>query len=162
MNEEKENSTPSQLQTARGTDGRFAKGNKLGKRFQPGQSGNPGGNHRKTPKVSHAYARLLAMTPEEIHAFVPSNGAEMIAWEQFKSAMLGAPKDSLGAAYEITDRTEGKAKAVVEVSKGGELEVLISRIQDRARSQLGYEATREEVIEQVRAYRPELVEGYDG
>ena len=59
-------------------------------------------------------------------------------------------------------RMEGKAKAVVEVRSGGGLDVLISNTQERICSQLGYEPTREEVIEQIRAYRPELVEGYDG
>jgi hypothetical protein len=41
------------------------------------------------------------------------------------------------------------------------LDVLISRIQDRVRSQLGYAVTREEVIEHARACRPELFEGVD-
>ena len=146
-------------------DGRFAKGNKLGKRFQPGQSGNPGGNYRRTPKVSLAYARLLAMTPEEIAAFRPTNGAEELALARFIEALHGHalhPMLPLHATKEITDRTEGKAKAVVEVKPGGELDVLIARIQERARAELGIEVTREAVIEKIRAYKPELVDGLDG
>ena len=164
MNEKQMQIEPSQKQAEdQLANGRFAKGNKLGRRYQPGQSGNPGGNHRRTPKVSHAYARLLAMTAAELEAFVPANGAEILAWEQFKSAMLGAPKDSLAAAKEITDRVEGKAKAVIETTKAGdELELLVGRIQERVRAATGQEMTRAEVIERIRAFRPEMVEGYDG
>ena len=160
--EQQESSPPQQLTVDQLANGRFAKGNKLGKRFQPGRSGNPGGNYRRTPKVSHAYARLLAMTPDEIGTFVPASGAEFLALEQFKNALQAAPKDSLGAAREITDRTEGKAKAVVEVKSGGELDALIARIQERARVELGIEVTWEEAIEKIRAYKPELLGGLDG
>ena len=93
---------------------------------------------------------------------MPASGAEIIVWEQFKSAMLGAPKDSLAAAKEITDRVEGKSKAVIETTKASnEVEILIGRIQERVRAATGIEMTRAEVIERIRAFRPEMVEGYE-
>jgi hypothetical protein len=98
-------SSPSQKQTDRIAKGRFAPGNKLGVRFKPGQSGNPGGNHKGTPKITNAYARLLKMSPDEIANFQPQNGAEVIALRQFTEAIAGlAP---LRYAQEITNRTDG-------------------------------------------------------
>ena len=106
------------------------------------------------------------MNPEEIRAFEPTNGAGELALARYKEARDGHSKHPLlplQAAKEITDRTEGKARAIIETKSGSdELERLIGRIQERARVQLGLELTRDEVLEQIRAYRPELVEGYEG
>ena len=77
-------------------------------RFKPGQSGNPGGNYKNTPKISNAYNRLLAMPPDEFKKFKPSNMAEEIAFRQMRAA--SKVDCSLPAAREITDRTEGKAR----------------------------------------------------
>lgn len=126
--------------------------------FKPGQSGNPGGNYKRTPKVSNAYARLLAMSAEELEVFKPSNGAEIIAFEQFKNAQKAEPKDQLGAAKEITDRTEGRAPQRIVVDNTSELEKLIIRVQERILAQTGIEISRERALELVGSYRPELVE----
>jgi hypothetical protein len=126
------------------------------KPFQPGHSGNPGGNYKRTPKVSNAYARLLAMTEEELQNFRPANGAEILAWQQFNNARGGKPADSLNAAREVTDRTEGRARQSIQVSNTGELERLIIRVQERILAQTGIELTRDEAVERILAYRPEL------
>lgn len=105
-------SSPSQLQTDRTTKGRFAQGNKLGVRFKPGQSGNPGGNYKGTPKITNVYARLLQMRPEEIATFQPQNGAEVIALRQFTEAIGGI--SPLRYAQEITNRTDGPIVRKVE------------------------------------------------
>ena len=76
--------------------------------WQPGQSGNPGGNYKNTPKISNAYDRLLAMTPSEIAEYEPKNVAEEIALRQVQAARRSA--NALQSVKEITDRTEGKAK----------------------------------------------------
>ncbi|HEX7176891.1 MAG TPA: DUF5681 domain-containing protein [Pyrinomonadaceae bacterium] len=44
-------------------DGKFAEGNKLGRRFRPGQSGNPKGRP-KSITLSEAYRKLLAQVDE--------------------------------------------------------------------------------------------------
>lgn len=129
--------------------------------FQPGQSGNPGGNYKRTPKVSNAYARLLAMSPEELESFKPTNGAEIIALEQFNNARTGKPPDQLGAAKEITDRTEGRAPQRIVLDNTSELEKLIIRVQERVLAQTGIEITRERAVDMIIAYRPELAEGIE-
>jgi hypothetical protein len=75
--------------------------------FKPGQSGNPGGMPKGTPRVDAAYRRLLAMTPEELAVWEPRNGAEILAAEQFKRACNPSAKQTLNYAERITDRTDG-------------------------------------------------------
>jgi hypothetical protein len=116
----KNDSTPSQKQTDRVAKGRFALGNKLGMRFKPGQSGNPGGNHRGTPKITNAYARLLKMAPDEIANFQPQNGAEVIALRQFIEAIGG--DSPLRYAQEITNRTDGPVRRLDSVKEQTESE----------------------------------------
>jgi hypothetical protein len=55
------------------------------------------------------------MTPEEPENFKPANGAEILAWEQFNNARSGKPSDTLNASKEVTDRTEGRARQLVQV-----------------------------------------------
>ena len=76
-------------------------------RFQPGQSGNPGGRPRGIPRLSNCYERLLRMSVEELQQFRPANAAEAMALRQVAAAIYGV--DALPAVKEITDRTEGKA-----------------------------------------------------
>ena len=110
--------------------------------WKPGQSGNPGGNYRHTPKVSNAYARLLAMSPEQIESFVPSNGAEEIALARYKQAKT---KRGLKDAIEVTDRTEGKAAATIRI-ESDESERLIIRLQERFLARTGIELSRSDAI----------------
>lgn len=80
-------------------------------RFQPGQSGNPGGRPKGTPSIGHAYARLLALSPAERAAYTPKDGAEEIALAQIKEAIAGEVR----AAKEITDRTDGPVERRVVI-----------------------------------------------
>jgi hypothetical protein len=75
--------------------------------FKPGQSGNPGGMRKGTPRVDAAYRRLLTMTPEELAVWEPRNGAEILAAEQFKRACNPNARQTLTYAERITDRTDG-------------------------------------------------------
>lgn len=129
--------------------------------WKPGETGNPGGNYKRTPKVSNAYARLLAMSPDELESFKPTNGAEIIALEQFNNARKGKPSDQLGAAKEIVDRTEGRAPQRIVLDNTSELEKLIIRVQERILAQTGIEITREKAVDLITAYRPELAEGIE-
>jgi hypothetical protein len=101
------------------------------------------------------------MTPKELEDFEPSNGAEIIAWGQFNTARYGKPSASLGAAREVTDRTEGKARQTVRVDNTSDLEKLVIRVQERALAQLGLEVSREEAIARIVAYRPELAAAFE-
>lgn len=125
-------------------------------RFQKGKSGNPGGLPKGTPKISAAYARLLALTPEELKEFKPANTAEELALKQIRAALMGKPQATLNAVKEITDRTEGKARQPLELKNTSEVEQLIIRVQQRILASTGREVTREEAIERIVAYRPEL------
>lgn len=81
-------------------------------RFKPGQSGNPGGLPKGTPKVSIALMRLLAT--EATSTFEPKTRAEQIAKALFDKAVGG----DVGAIRELSDRTEGKSPATVTMNKG--------------------------------------------
>src|SRR5262249_8196338 len=78
--------------------------------WRPGQSGNPGGLPRGTPKVSVALMKLLRTAPEE--RYEPGNKADLLAMRLFKSAMQG---DTM-AAREILDRIEGKPTQALQVT----------------------------------------------
>jgi hypothetical protein len=75
--------------------------------FKPGQSGNPGGSPKGTPRVDVAYKRLLAMTPAELAVWEPRNGAENMAAEQCKRACIPNARQTLNYAERITVRTDG-------------------------------------------------------
>jgi len=81
--------------------------------WQPGESPNPGGYPKNTPKVSVAYAKLLALDPAALESFQPSNVAEMIALERIREA---GKRKGLRATVEITDRIEGKAPQRMELN----------------------------------------------
>jgi hypothetical protein len=81
---------------------RFEKGNKVGKQFQPGKSGNPGGRP-KTKYISEA-----------LRAALEDGGAEELA-----KVLLKLGREGLVVAIkEIADRTEGRAKEHVEITGG--------------------------------------------
>jgi hypothetical protein len=122
--------------------------------FKPGQSGNPGGLPRGTPKVSVAYQKLLALSSEELANFKPANVAEAIAYRQIGAAIYGP--QPLPSTIEITDRTEGKAQQRIEHVDVSEAERLLIRVQERFLAQTGVELSREEAIERLCAIKPEL------
>lgn len=114
-------------------------------------TGNPGGNYRGTPKVSNAYARLLAMTPAELESFQPANVAESIALSRIQAAQ---GEDKPYNTAEITDRTEGKAKQVLEVNTGLEHERMIIRLQERFLARTGIELSRDEAVARLAEIDP--------
>jgi hypothetical protein len=85
--------------------------------FKPGQSGNPGGSPKGTPRVDVAYKRLLAMAPEELAVWEPRSGAEILAAEQFKRACDPNAKQTLNYAERIIDRTDGPVIRKVQLSQ---------------------------------------------
>ncbi len=86
---------------------KFAPGNKIGKQFAPGVSGNPSGRPRLT-KLTEALREQLA----EINPHAPEETiAEAIAQTLIKLAIAG----DVAAIREIADRTEGKPKQPIDV-----------------------------------------------
>lgn len=87
--------------------GKFPPGNKIGKQFPPGVSGNPNGRPKLT-KLTEALREQLAETnpdaPEETIA-------EAIAKTLIKLAIAG----DVAAIREVFDRTEGKPKQAIDV-----------------------------------------------
>ncbi len=84
--------------SGRTAGGWFAKGNQY--RFNPGQSGNPGGRP-KTKLITQAYRELLEqLDPKE---------RKTLAQKLARKAVQQALKGNLAALKEITDRTEGKS-----------------------------------------------------
>lgn len=75
-----------------------------------GQSGNPGGTRRGTPKVSSALHRLLMTKPDE--SFEQKNKADVLAFQLYDSATKG----DTYALREILDRTEGKVAQGLQLS----------------------------------------------
>jgi hypothetical protein len=91
-------------------------------RFKKGASGNPGGVKKGTVFIAEAYKRLLSMAPDELKKYRPQSVAERIALEQVQNACGdGVEQQSLPAAREITDRTEGKAPQTVNLT--GEIQI---------------------------------------
>jgi hypothetical protein len=94
--------------------------------FRPGQSGNPGGRP-KYKAVSAAYRKLLEMPVEELANFKPRNGAEVVAFAQFKAA--AGKRASTYAAIEIANRVEGKVPPAEPPDAGLE-SISAERLQD--------------------------------
>jgi hypothetical protein len=93
--------------------GKFPPGNKVGKQFPKGQSGNPQGRPKLT-KLTEALREQLA----EINPDAPEETiAEQIARALISEAKLG----NIAAIREVFDRSEGKAPLTLDVgNKDGE------------------------------------------
>jgi len=97
-------------QTAKG---KFAPGNKIGKQFAPGTSGNPAGRPRLT-KLSEALREQLS---EEMPNAPERTVAEEIAQALIREAKSG----NIAAIKEVFDRAEGKSPINLDVGgKDGE------------------------------------------
>lgn len=95
-------------QTAnRRSDGKFAPGNKVGKQFRPGTSGNSAGRPKRTRLSESLTAWLAESTPNASGKTV----ADAIAWALIQKALKG----DICAIREIADRTEGRPRQTVEV-----------------------------------------------
>lgn len=88
----------------------WPKGNKLGRKWQKGQSGNPKGRP-KGVTLSEAYRRML-MTVDPRDPEGRTYG-ELIALAQARAAIKGSTQ----AAAEIANRTEGKAPQAIELTQ---------------------------------------------
>lgn len=98
-----------QAVNGRDENGRFAIGNKPTVGFHTNPERRSDGRWRKEDSVTYQYRRMLAMTDDELEAFIPETQAQKIA----KMRIMRAARDddsSLAETKEITNRTEGKAR----------------------------------------------------
>lgn len=92
----------------RRTNGQFTKGNSAGVKFKPGNNANPNGRRG-------ALADIINEVFEEMDVEGTSKKERMVR-KVYKMAMNG----SLGAVAYLSDRTEGKAKEIREVTNKNE------------------------------------------
>jgi hypothetical protein len=86
---------------------RFEPGNQIGRRWKPGQSGNPRGRPRVKP-IRHALRELLNGTAAD-----GRNYAELLVAHAFERAMA-RERDSLAWMRFIRDTTEGHLNTVTD------------------------------------------------
>lgn len=106
-----------QAVNGRDENGRFAIGNKPTVGFHTNPERRSDGRWRKEDSVTYQYRRMLAMTDDELEAFIPETQAQKIA----KVRVMRAVRDddsSLAETKEITDRTEGKARQNIGIETG--------------------------------------------
>jgi hypothetical protein len=149
-----------QKQRQNANRGRFEKGNKNA--FKPGQSGNPGGLPKGTPKVKVALMDLLALEPEKFRTFKPETVAEELAFKQVSRALgwNDTPvKDAINATEKIADRTEGRPTQRQEITgKAGK-----PLIDDQSRAEAAIEllmerigCTKEVAVKELAPFMPEV------
>ena len=147
--------TPFQKQTAdKRPDGKFAPGNKIGNRFKPGQSGNPGGLPKGTPKLSLAYMRILAADPNE--EFKPRSRAEQIAW----GVCVKAASGDVQAAKEIANRIEGRSPATINVINADAKAERYHRLAEEIARK--YRKPVDEVVGDIIKHHPEAAPYFEG
>jgi hypothetical protein len=110
--------------------------------FRPGQSGNPGGLPKGTPKVSIALMKLLA--EDASNEFAPKSKAE---------------RGDVAAIRELSDRTEGKSPATLNVNRNDAKGENYRRIVDKIVEKYG--APREQVIRDLIEKEPEAAPYFD-
>ena len=98
-----------QAVNGRDENGRFAIGNKPTVGFHTNPERRSDGRWRKEDSVTYQYRRMLAMTDDELEAFIPETQAQKIAKVRVMRAVRN-DDSSLAETKEITDRTEGKAR----------------------------------------------------
>ena len=124
------------------------------KPFQKGESGNPGGLPKGTPKVSIALMKLLAARPDD--DFKPATRAEQIALALCQKASSG----DVSAIRELSDRTEGKSPAKINLNKGdGHMERYRQLALDMAAK---YDKPLDEVVADIIEREPDTAQYFDG
>ncbi len=120
----------------------------LGRRFQKGQSGNPGGRAKIISATYHRIAREV--DPQDDKG---RTRAELMALALYTEAKKG----NVQAIKEFTDRLEGKARQTLSITddRREQLEQQIENFMADAEAE-GEPVTREEAIALLRPACPEL------
>ena len=80
---------------------------------------SPGG-WKKEMVFSYQYKRFMNMTVEELREYSSKKDSDRTVVEDLAYARVVSAKKSLPDVKEITDRTEGKAPQVIDVTTDGE------------------------------------------
>ncbi len=99
--------TNSQNTDGKQSDGRFAPGNSIGKKFPPGISGNPNGR----PKLT----KLTEALREQLAEISPDADEQTIAEEIAKTLIKLALSGDVSAIKEIGNRTEGLPRQSIDL-----------------------------------------------
>ncbi len=121
--------------------GKFPPGNKIGKQFPKGTTGNPSGR----PKLTRLTVALREQITEQLQNAPERTIAEAIARKLIKLALDG----DIAAIREVFDRTEGKPKQAID------LDMQINDWRTLAQS---YSLSEQEVIDEARIL---LAESFD-
>lgn len=102
---------PSVKQTDRDASGRFVKGNKTGKRFESGESGNPNGPPKRKTQLWVWLCKYMDMTDTEFKKLdrTKLTQAKQYALNLVENMKTGKGPESERFARHIFDREEGKA-----------------------------------------------------
>jgi acetyl-CoA acetyltransferase len=113
--------------------GKFPPGNKIGKQFPKGTTGNPSGR----PKLTRLTDALREQITEHLQGAPERTIAEAIARKLIKLALDG----DIAAIREVFDRTEGKPKQAID------LDLQVSDWRTEAQK---YGVTEEDVINEAK------------
>ncbi len=93
--------------------GKFPPGNRIGKQFPPGVSGNPNGRPKLTKLTDALREQLAEINPDASESTI----AEEVARALIREALIG----NIAAIKEVFDRSEGRAPLTLDVgNKDGE------------------------------------------
>lgn len=109
--EEPDKSVPPAEQVVRDDNGRFAKGNKSGVRFPPGQSGNPKGPPKRSTNRWLWYCKYMNMNNKERNELVKDEltGSQQAALIMVEKHIAGESCESEAYTKYTVDREEGRA-----------------------------------------------------
>ena len=124
---------------------KFPPGNKVGKQFPKGQSGNPQGRPKLT-RLTDALRQQLAETSPDA---TEETQAEQIARTLIREAISG----NVQAAREIGDRTEGRAKQAIDLDL---------QINDWRTLAQNYSLNEQDVINEARLLLAESIDDSSG
>lgn len=121
--EKSENSKPAVEQAVRDDSGRFAQGNKLGNRFEPGESGNPKGPPKRRTNLWVWLCKYMDMTDAELEKLDGNKltQAKQYALNLVKNMKKGKGPESERFARHLFDRDEGRAVEHVILGNEDEL-----------------------------------------
>ncbi len=125
--------------------GKFPPGNKIGKQFPPGVSGNPSGRPKLTKLTEALRKQLTELNPDATE----ETNAEAIARVLIREAKTG----NVQAAREIADRTEGRPKQAIDLEM---------QVRDWRTLAQNYGLTETDVINEARLLISESIDDSSG
>jgi len=126
----------------------FEQGNKLGRRWKSGESGNPQGRPKKRTLSEELRARLEEEYPDRPDATYGRMVAEALVDMAIKNG------GAIAAISEIFDRIEGRPRQSVELKSDPEKTALIERAISALMER--QDMSRDEAVEYLSTLKPEI------